>query len=133
MAGAADRTPHQLANHPRYRVLRMLGEGGMGAVYLAEHIKMQRRVALKVMRAGLVCNPTAIMRFHQEVRAASQLSHPHIVTAYDADEAGSGEELIHFLVMEFVPGETLASYVKRAGPLPVADACRYARQAALGL
>src|ERR1043165_812136 len=124
--------PH-FTGHPKYRILKKLGEGGMGTVYLAEHVRMQRSVALKVMRPSLLRNTLAVDRFHQEVRAASQLSHPHIVTAYDADEAGSGPDLVHFLVMEFVEGETLAAYVKRKGPLPVDEACRLIRQAALGL
>ncbi|HLX60031.1 MAG TPA: protein kinase [Planctomycetota bacterium] len=129
----AAKVPPQLVNHPRYRVINLLGEGGMGAVYLAEHIKMERRVALKVMRADLVSDASHVQRFQQEVRAASKLSHPNIVTAYDADEAGSGANTVHFLVMEFVEGETLLDYVRRREQIPVAEACECVRQAALGL
>jgi hypothetical protein len=101
----------------------------MGAVYLAEHLSMGRQVALKVMRANLVDNPAALARFRHEVRAAARLSHPNIVTAYDADEADG----LHFLVMEFVEGTLLDEHVARHGRLPVAEACQVAEQVALGL
>src|SRR5262249_33672051 len=72
---------------------------------------------------------SAVERFQQEVRAAARLHHPHIVTAFDADQAGG----LHFLVMEYVEGQSLAEVVAERGPLPVAEACAYVRQAALGL
>jgi predicted Ser/Thr protein kinase len=122
--------PPELVGHPRYRVLKLLGKGGMGAVYLAEHLVMQRQVALKVIQGRLLdLAPETLPRFLQEVKAAARLSHPHIVQAYDADRAGS----LHFLVMEYIEGTDLASHLSRRGPLPVAEACDYARQAALGL
>jgi hypothetical protein len=121
--------PPELANHPRYRVLGLVGQGGMGAVYKAEHRRMERLVALKVIHPGLVRNRAALQRFHQEVRAAARLQHPNIVTAFDADQAGG----LHFLVMEYVEGLSLAELVRRHGPLPAATACAYVRQAALGL
>jgi serine/threonine protein kinase len=117
--------PPELANHPRYRVLGLVGQGGMGAVYKAEHRRMQRPVALKVINPGLMRNPATVSRFQQEVRAAAQLAHPNIVSAYDADEAGG----LHFLVMEYVEGKTLAD----CGPLTMSQACDCVRQAALGL
>ena len=121
--------PRELADHPRYHVLGLLGTGGMGAVYKAEHRRMERLVALKVINAGLINRPDMVERFHREARAAARLTHPNIVTAHDADQAGD----IHFLVMEFVEGNSLAQRVQEQGPLPVADACNYIRQAALGL
>ncbi|HEY7308170.1 MAG TPA: protein kinase, partial [Gemmataceae bacterium] len=121
--------PRELIDHPRYRVLGLVGEGGMGAVYRAVHRRMERVVALKVMRPSLMRHPSAVQRFHQEARAAARLHHPHIVTAHDADQAGD----LHFLVMEHVEGRNLADYLRENGPLPVAEACRYVRQAALGL
>jgi serine/threonine protein kinase len=121
--------PPELAQHPRYEVLYLLGQGGMGAVYKARHRKMDRLVALKVIRVGLLDNPRAIERFQREVKAAARLDHPNIVRAYDADEAGG----THFLVMEFVEGTDLARYVQQRGPLPVASACHFIRQAAQGL
>jgi serine/threonine protein kinase len=128
-AGSVPAVPPELVNHPRYRVLGLIGQGGMGAVYRAEHRRMARLVALKVIRPDLVRNRAAVQRFHQEVRAAARLQHPNIVTAFDADQAGG----LHFLVMEHVEGISLAELVRRQGPLSVAEACSYARQAALGL
>jgi DNA-binding beta-propeller fold protein YncE/predicted Ser/Thr protein kinase len=121
--------PAALLQHPRYRIERLLGTGGMGAVYRAEHRIMQRTVALKVISPELTDNPAAVERFQREVRAAARLSHPNIVTAHDAEQAGE----LHFLVMEFVEGTDLAELVARRGPLPVMHACNYIRQAALGL
>jgi WD40 repeat protein len=121
--------PEELAAHPRYRVVRLLGQGGMGAVYLAEHQRMGRAVALKVISPELLSHAGALSRFQQEARAAAQLDHPNIVTAYDADQAGE----LHFLVLEHVEGQNLADYLAERGPLPVAEACDCARQAALGL
>src|SRR5262245_47003258 len=101
----------------------------MGAVYRAEHRRMERTVALKVIHKGVIRNPAAIQRFHQEARAVARLHHPNIVTAYDADSAGE----LHFLVMEYIDGITLAELVRRRGPLSPAEACEYICQAALGL
>jgi serine/threonine protein kinase len=125
----AEAVPTELAQHPRYEVLQLLGQGGMGAVYKARHKKMDRLVALKVINAKLLDNPKAIERFQREVQAAAKLDHPNIVRAHDADEAGG----THFLVMEFVEGTDLARYVEEKGPLPVAYACHFIRQAAQAL
>jgi WD40 repeat protein/tRNA A-37 threonylcarbamoyl transferase component Bud32 len=127
-AGTAE-VPAELADHPRYRVLGVLGSGGMGTVYRAEHRLMERRVALKVIRRGLLDNPEAVERFRREVKAAARLAHPNIVTAYDAERAGD----MHFLVMEYVEGISLDELVRARGRLPAAEACDYVRQAALGL
>lgn len=121
--------PRELRDHPRYKVGRFLGAGGMGLVYQAEHRVMERPVALKIIHRDLIRHPRAIDRFHQEVKAAARLSHPNIVTAYDAEQAGE----THFLVMEYVDGINLARLVAKRGPLGVAHACNYIRQAALGL
>jgi hypothetical protein len=122
--------PPGLADHPRYRVIKLLGRGGMGAVYLAEHRHMERPVALKVVSADLVGNADAVRRFRQEVTAAARLGpHPHVVAVFDADQVGE----LHFLVMEYVEGQSLADYLHAKGPLPYAEACEYVRQAALGL
>jgi serine/threonine protein kinase len=121
--------PPSLACHPRYRILELLGRGGMGSVFKAEHTVMGRVVALKVLHPHLVANPEAVERFHVEVRGAARLNHPNIVTAYDADQADD----LHFFVMEFVPGRDLANVLRKVGPLPVAHACEFVRQAALGL
>jgi uncharacterized protein (TIGR03067 family) len=121
--------PRDLLGHPRYLILDKLGQGGMGVVYKARHRLMDRVVALKVLHPGLLDRPDWVERFRREVRGAARLVHPHIVTAYDAEQAGGS----HFLVMEYVEGISLARLVEERGPLPVAQACAYARQAALGL
>jgi hypothetical protein len=121
--------PAELAEHPRFRIVRELGRGGMGVVYQAEHRLMERPVAIKVINQSLIANAEVLQRFRREVKAAAQLAHPHIVAAYDAEQAGS----LHLLVMEYVEGSSLAQVLERRGPLPVVHACHYARQAALGL
>jgi hypothetical protein len=121
--------PAALAGHPRYRVLEVLGAGGMGVVYKAVHRLMDRVVALKVIHRHLTDRPAFVERFRREVRAAARLAHPNIVTAHDADQAGD----THFLVMEYVAGTSLDREVQRRGPLPVPEACALVRQAALGL
>lgn len=124
-----DDIPPVLAQHPRYRVLEMVGRGGMGLVFKAEHRFLNRLVALKVIRPRLLANPLAVERFRLEVEAAARLSHPNIVTALDADQADD----LHFLIMEFVAGANLAECLARQGPLAIADACDVCRQAAHGL
>jgi serine/threonine protein kinase len=124
-----DAIPAELTRHERYRVVRLLGAGGMGAVYEAEHLVMQRPVALKVIRRALTAKADAVERFRREVRAAARLSHPNIVATTDAEDAGE----THFLVMEYVEGTDLGRLVQERGPLPVDRACDYIRQAALGL
>jgi tRNA A-37 threonylcarbamoyl transferase component Bud32 len=121
--------PAALASHPKFKVLRPLGQGGMAAVFLAEHRVMERPVAIKVVNRALLDQPDALQRFFAEVRAAARLSHPNIVAAYDAEPAGD----LHLLVMEYVEGVNLAEYLAQKGPLLVALACHFIRQAALGL
>jgi WD40 repeat protein/tRNA A-37 threonylcarbamoyl transferase component Bud32 len=125
----SDAIPPELAHHERYRVLRLIGAGGMGVVYEAEHRVMRRRVAVKIIRRDYTANPNALERFRGEVQNAARLSHPNIVTTYDAEDAGE----THFLVMEYVEGTDLGQLVQERGPLPVDRACDYVRQAALGL
>jgi WD40 repeat protein len=126
---APEAVPPELARHERYRVVRLLGAGGMGTVYEAEHRVMQRPVALKVISRAFTARPAAVERFRREARAAARLSHPNIVTTHDAEDAGD----TLFLVMEYVEGTTLGRLVKERGPLPVAEACDAIRQAAVGL
>ena len=121
--------PEELLKHPRYRVLELLGKGGMGDVYKAEHTLMNRAVALKVINRELVQNAQAVERFRREVQSAAQLAHPNIVTAYDAEQAGD----MHLLVMEYVPGDNLSDVVKRDGPLAIFQACDYIQQTAEAL
>ncbi len=84
----------ELADHPRYRLLEVLGAGGMGVIFKAEHRLMERMVALKVINKRLTEKPVAIERFRQEVKTAARLSHRNIVGALDAEQAGD----VHFLV-----------------------------------
>ena len=121
--------PAELVEHPRYRILEPLGHGGMGVVYKAQHRLMDRLVALKVIDHQLIGNPQAIVRFRNEVKAAARLSHANIVRAYDAEQEGK----LHFLVMEFVDGVSLAEYVRRIGPLPIHQACGVIRKVAKAL
>jgi len=115
--------------HGPYLLLERLGEGGMGQVFKARHRRIDRIVALKVIRPDRLTHPDAVRRFRREVQSAAQLSHPNIVMALDADEVSGS----HFYVMEYAEGIDLARLVKTRGPLPVASACDYVRQAALGL
>lgn len=112
-----------------YRILDKLGEGGMGMVLKAEHLRMKRLVALKVLSPKVVKNPEALARFHREVEAAARLEHPNIVAAYDADEANG----THFFVMQYVEGKDLAGHVRAQGPLSPDRAVNCVLQAARGL
>src|SRR5262249_47558127 len=98
-------------------------------VYKAIQLNLNRTVALKIVRAALLKSRTALRRFKREVVAAAKLNHPNIVKVFDADEVGDR----HFLAMEYIQGCDLSRLVKDRGPLPVATACSYIRQAALGL
>jgi serine/threonine-protein kinase len=113
----------------QYRILDQLGQGGMGRVFKAVHQTMNRVVALKVLAPVLVKTAKAEKLFQREVRAAARLTHPNIVTAYDANQIGGR----HYLVMEFVDGPNLDQLVRQQGPLPVSMACEIVRQAANGL
>jgi eukaryotic-like serine/threonine-protein kinase len=113
----------------QYTILDQLGQGGMGRVYKAVHKTLDRVVALKMLAPQLVRTPRARALFKRELRAAGQLNHPNIVTAYDANKIDGR----HFLVLEYVDGPNLDQLVREHGPLPVGLACEIIRQAALGL
>ncbi len=112
-----------------YRILSLIGRGGMGRVYKAEHQTLHRLVALKVLAPGLLQTQRARELFNHEIRAVSRLIHPNIVAAYDAGE----ENGRHYLVLEYVDGPNLDQFVRRQGPLPVGQACEFIRQAAEAL
>ena len=112
-----------------YVVLDKIGQGGMGHVYKAQHTRMKREVALKVLPSHISRQKGAVDRFHREVVAAARLNHPNIVTAHDADEA----DKVHFLVMELVEGVDLSKLVRSKGTLNPAKAIDYTIQAARGL
>jgi serine/threonine protein kinase len=113
----------------KYKVLERLGKGGMGSVYLCEHKFMRRRAAVKVLPVAKAEDPSSLERFYREARAVAALDHPNIVRAYDIDH----EDDLHFLVMEYVEGSSLQEIVKKHGPMDIARACHYTRQAAIGL
>jgi serine/threonine protein kinase len=113
----------------QYRLLEEVGEGGFGHVYKALHVVMGRQVAIKVISPEVVEEAQARSWFRREVRAATQLYHPNIVMAYDANEADG----LLFLVMEYVDGCDLETLVKRQGPLSISVACTMLRQAAAAL
>ena len=112
-----------------YVILDKLGQGGMGLVLKAEHRRMKRLVALKVLSPKVTKTPEALRRFQREVEAAARLTHPNIVISHDADEAAD----THFFVMEYVDGTDLSSLVKERGPLPLDQALDCILQAARGL
>jgi serine/threonine protein kinase len=112
-----------------YKLLAKLGEGGMGVVYKALHVHLDRVVAVKVLPQIRADDQHAIARFYREIKAGGRLRHPNTVEAYDAREI----DRTPVLVMEYVDGVDLAELVQRRGPLPIADACEVVRQAALGL
>ena len=113
----------------KYRLLELLGVGGMGAVYLCEHMFMKRLVAVKVLPVEKLQDPSALMRFYREARAVAALDHPNIVRAYDIDKV----DQMHFLVMEYVDGASLQELVARHGPLDPLRAADYVAQSAHGL
>jgi serine/threonine protein kinase len=119
-------TPVELGQLGQYELLEKLGEGGMGQVFKARHRLMERVVALKVIHKHLLEHAGAVQRFEREIKALARLSHPNIVRAEYADQVGDR----HFLVMEFIEGESLMDLVRKQGPLPIALACGYLAQAA---
>jgi serine/threonine-protein kinase len=114
----------------RYRVLALVGSGGMGEVYRAEHIGLKRPTALKFMRPALGGDPAALARFRREAEQASRISHPNVGAIYDFGETPDG---LVFLAMEFIEGESLADRIKRAGRLAPDEAAQVMAGAAAGL
>jgi serine/threonine-protein kinase len=112
-----------------YVLLDLIGEGGMGQVFKARHRRLERLVALKVIRPERLAGADAVRRFQREARAAARVTHPNLVTIYDADEVDGR----HFLAMELIDGPDLAAMVADAGPCPPDLACAYLRQACLAL
>lgn len=112
---------------PRYEVQRLLGWGGMAGVYLAEEVRLKRRVAIKVIAPGLLMDPSQIERFEQEARTTAQLEHPNVVTIYEVNE----QEDLHYFTMTYVPGRSLGQVMAEAAePLPVDVVTAWLRQVA---
>lgn len=104
-------------NH--YEIVKLLGVGGMGEVYLANDSRLKRRVAIKILPFELATDQTLVARFKREALAASALNHPNILTVHDIGETDS----FHFIVTEFVEGKTLREYLAHTGPMPWQKAC----------
>lgn len=121
--------PRRVGN---YELQGLLGAGGMGNVYKARHAQFERARAVKIIRPDLVESggDSVVHRFYQEVRATGSLEHPNLVVAIDSSSPDDEE---HYLVMEYIDGVSLDELLRQDGPLPIADACEIARQAALGL
>ncbi|MEE8169018.1 MAG: protein kinase, partial [Phycisphaerae bacterium] len=98
----------------RYRIVGLLGRGGMGEVYRADDLKLGQSVALKFLPERLAQDPARLTRFHNEVRIARQIAHPNVCRVYDIDEVNSR----HFISMEYVDGEDLSVLLRRIGRLP---------------
>jgi serine/threonine-protein kinase len=113
----------------RYQILDLLGQGGMGRVYLARDTRLDRRVALKILALERLSNPRALARFQREARMGAQLQHENLVRIYDFGES-KGK---YYLVMEYIEGKTIATLMAERGPVPPATAARLTRQVALGL
>jgi len=116
-----------LAN--RYRIIGLLGKGGMGEVFKAEDIKLNQTVALKFLPDKLEKDKAALERFHAEVRTARQVSHPNVCRVFDIGEIDGR----HFISMEFIDGDDLSSLLRRIGRLPSDKAVEIARQLCFGL
>lgn len=112
-----------------YRIVRKIGEGGMGAVYEAVQEHLGKSVAIKVLSPKLVHDDDVVARFRREMKAAGQIEHPHVVRAMDAGEIDG----THYLVTEFVDGTDLSKLVQTNGPVSVRDACHIISQAAEAL
>jgi serine/threonine protein kinase len=112
-----------------YRLLKRLGSGGMGQVYKAMHLRLEKLVAIKLLPEYKAGDARALARFDREIKAAGRVNHPNVVQALDAREIDG----TRFLVMELVDGVNLSQLVRTCGRLEIADACELTRQAALGL
>jgi serine/threonine-protein kinase len=146
MKGGADRPPGWDADAPdgdqskttvdgallegAYRIFRVIGEGGMGTVYEGLQLRLNKRVAIKVMSRELAANPEALARFRREAEVTSSIGHPHIVHVTDFGSTPTGEP---FMVMEFLDGEDLEGRLRRVGRLPLASALHVVKQVASAL
>jgi eukaryotic-like serine/threonine-protein kinase len=113
----------------RLKILDKIGAGGMGTVFLCEHLGLRKQVAVKVLPPDQAGDEGVRERFFREARAAASLDHPNIVRVHDMNSSGG----VHYIVMEYVEGQDLQSLLNKYGPLPFGRACNYIAQAALGL
>jgi eukaryotic-like serine/threonine-protein kinase len=122
-------------NFGHYRILSLLGKGGMGEVYLGEDTRLSRKVAIKLLPARFTTDAGRVRRFAQEARAASALNHPNIITIYEIGEAATENGSAHYIVTEYVEGETLRQRMTNAphNRMKVAEAVDVAAQVAAAL
>src|SRR5688500_2360641 len=113
----------------KFKLLERVGVGGMGQVFLCEHMFMRRRVAVKVLPPAKADQPAALGRFYREARAAGSLDHPNIVRTHDIDQDGN----LHFIVMDYVDGSNLLEVVKKFGAMDIGRTVSYAHQIAVAL
>src|SRR5437588_11533027 len=125
-APAADLTGQTVGD---FFILRVIGSGGMGQVYLAEQRSLKRKVALKFLRPELAANPTALSRFRREAEAVARVTHANIVQVYSIN----ADEPPFFMALEYVEGRNLKEYLSRKGPLDVPVALTIMRQVAAAL
>src|ERR1051326_302814 len=112
-----------------YQVLSLVGAGGMGEVYRAHDSKLQREVAIKVLPKAFVDDPDRLIRLRREAQVLASLNHPNIAMIHGLEQSDG----VHYLVMELVPGETLAQRIARSGALPIYEALSVCRQIAEAL
>src|SRR3954468_23041031 len=114
----------------KYRIAKMIGEGGMGAVYLGENVRINRKVAIKVLHASYTGNEEVMQRFEREAQAAGRIGNDHILEVLDIGQLTDGE---HFIIMEFLDGEPLSGSIKSRGRLMPREATPIIRQVLEGL
>ena len=110
----------------RYRIVKLIGRGGMADVYLAYDVILKREVAVKVLKSDMADDETALKRFKREAGAVTQLSHPNIVDVYDVGDDGDK----HYIVMEYIKGYTLKQLIRKRGPIPYKEAVWMMKQLA---
>ena len=116
---------HQARRLGQYRLVARIGTGGMGEVWLARQMPLNRRVALKILKESTLKDPAALRRFKREAEAASSLQHPHTIKVFDF---GASDDGVFFIAMELLDGMDLEAIVERAGPMPAARVIHLARQ-----
>src|SRR5436190_239399 len=114
----------------KYRIVRLLGEGGMGAVYEGENTRIHRKVAIKILHSGVAEQSEAVARFEREAQAAGRIGSEHIVEVLDLGTLANGER---YLVMEYLEGDSLGGRIKARGRLTPAELCPIAYQLLEGL
>src|SRR5687768_14435456 len=100
----------------KYRIIRMIGEGGMGAVFEGENVRIRRRVAIKVLHGAALANPETVQRFEREAQAAGRIGSDHILEILDLGTLPDGQR---YMVMEFLAGDTLSGRIRQVGRLPL--------------